>query len=79
MTYDKHSKFPFRKCIIASIVIVIVASIVLTLLLSITKNQPDDRIAFILTVIFLSVFGALLLGYWIYQIVRYIGIRKDEK
>ena len=79
MGYSKHTKFPFRKCIVASIVILIVASMVLTLLVSITKNQPDDTLGFILMVVFLSVFSALLLGYWIYQIVRYIGIRKDEK
>ena len=79
MTYEKHTRFPFKKCIIASIVLLIVASMVLTLLVSITKNQPDDRLGFILLVVFLSLFSALLVGYWVYQIVRYIRTRKDEK
>lgn len=77
--YPKHTKFPLKKCLIASVVILIVASLVLTLLLSITTNNPNDTLAFVLMIIFVSTFGCLLLGYWIYQIVRYIGIRKDEK
>ncbi len=79
MSYEKHTKFPLKKCMIATVVILIVASIVLTLLLSITKSQPNDSIGFVLMIVFISVFGCLLIGYWIYQIVKFIGIRKDEK
>lgn len=79
MANQRHTKFPMKKCIIMTMVLLIVYSIVLTLLLSISKNRPDDRLGFILMVVSLSLFLCFLVGYWIYQVIRYIGIRKDEK
>lgn len=78
MSHYSHSRFPLRKCIVASVVILIVSSLVLVLLLAIANNTDSSEVGTILLIIILSITGAFLLAYWIYQIAQYIVNRHDE-
>lgn len=78
MTYQSHSRFPLKKCLIATVVILIVASMVLVLLLSISKSVGSDTVGKILLIVLLSVTGAGVAAYWLYQTIHYIEKRKDE-
>lgn len=78
MNYQNHSKFPLKKCIIATIIIIICFLLVLTLLYSILYgvNQEDNYIVAIIWAVCLFL---AILGYWIYQIIKHHKINKDEK
>lgn len=78
MKYQNHSKFPLRKCVLASFVILLCFALVLTLLYAIVNSAGADDIGRIVLIVIISVFAALLVGYWIYQIIVYIEKRKDE-
>ena len=71
--------FPWKKCLIASLVIVICAFIVLTLLYSIVQVGKHNDKYWIFLLVWGLVFGTMLVVYWCVQITEYIKNRKDEK
>lgn len=79
MKYTGHTKFPIKKCLIATLCIILVFIIILGLLYSIIygANIPDK--SYIFLIVWSSMFTLSLLVYWIYQIIKYIKTRKDEK
>ena len=77
-TYPTHTLFPWKKCGIATVVILIVAAIALSLFYAIaTKHPPANNWIFFL--VWGIVFTLMLAFYWIHQILGYIKTRKDEK
>lgn len=79
MKFENHTKFPFKKCIIASIVILLCYLMVLVLLYSIIYANDLPKYAFIIFICWISLTIASILAYWIYQLIKYKKIRKDEK
>lgn len=77
-TEPTHTKFPWKKCIIATVVILIVAVIVLSLFYAIAVNHRENDKNWIFFLVWGIVFGLMLLGYWLAQILKYIETRKDE-
>lgn len=79
MTFKNKSSFPLKKCLVASVVILLCYLMVFTLLYAIVFSTKISPFAYI----FFIVWGALLLlsllAYWGYQIYRYRKNRKDEK
>ena len=73
-----HTSFPVKRCVIASIVIILVFLIVLTLPISIIYSKDDLKYGWVLFLIWGILFAASLITYWIIQIVKFIKIRKDE-
>jgi hypothetical protein len=73
-----HSRFPVRKCLIASAVIIVCAVMALGVLYGIANQAKIPDKSWIFALVWAIVFGAMLLGYWIFQIVHYIKNRKDE-
>ncbi len=72
-------KFPVKKCLIATLVILLCAFIVLTLLYSIVQaEKQNDKYWIVLLVWGIGLF-ALIAFYWCYQIIKYCKNRKDEK
>ncbi|MCI1734575.1 MAG: hypothetical protein LKM30_02450 [Bacilli bacterium] len=73
-----HSHFPLKRCLVATLALIIIGAMVLTLIYSVvysTGNQSVGRMIFIITG---AILGALLVGYWVYQLVMYLVKRKDE-
>lgn len=70
---ESKNKFPIKSCIITSIVIFLTYLLCLGILAA-AKYANDDfnlKIGRILLIVFSSVFGLLLLFYWIRAIVQY--------
>lgn len=78
MNYQNHSKFPLKKCIIATIIIIICFLLVLTLLYSILYGV-DQEDNYIVAIVWAVCLFLAILSYWIYQIVKHHKINKDEK
>lgn len=74
-----RSHFPWKKCLIATLVIILIAFMVLTLLYSIVHSGGHSDKYWIILLVWGIVFFLLLVGYWINQIVVYYRKRKDEK
>lgn len=77
MTFKDKSSFPFRKSLIASVVIILCYLMVLILLYGVVNSTGMEN-----GYILFAVWGGLLLfsliAYWVYQIVRFRKVRKDE-
>lgn len=71
--------FPWKKCLIATVVILLCAFIVLTLLYSIVNANHQNEKYWIFLLVWGIVFGLMLFIYWLVQIGKYIDKRKDEK
>lgn len=73
-----HTHFPLKRCLIASVVILLCARMVLGLLYAIVKNEniPDKTWIFVL--VWGVVFFLRLFTYWRRQIIQFIRTRKDE-
>jgi uncharacterized membrane protein YdjX (TVP38/TMEM64 family) len=78
-TYPTHTKFPWKKCWIATVVILIVATIALSLFYAIATNHPNNDKSWIFFLVWGIVFGLMLIMYWSNQIMKYIKTRKDEQ
>lgn len=63
--------FPFKKCIIASIIIIIVYVIILSLLINFANNITDERYTFLIPLIWAICLSLSLIVYWVYQIIMY--------
>ncbi len=72
-------KFPVKKCLIATLVIILCAFIVLTLLYSIVQVEKQNDKYWIFLLVWGVVFGGLIVFYWCFQIIKYLKNRKDEK
>lgn len=76
---EVRSRFPLKKCLIATLVIILCAFIVLTLLYSIVQVQKQNDKYWIFLLVWGVVFAGIILFYWCYQIIKYCKNRKDEK
>lgn len=74
-----RSRFPIKRCLVASLVILLVALIVLTLLYGIISAEKISDKSWIFFLVWGIVFGLMLIVYWLRQIFLYVKIRKDEK
>lgn len=79
MTFKDKSFFPLKKCLIASVVIILCYLMVFTLLYAIVYSTDVQPFAYIFFIVWGSLLGLSLLAYWIYQICQYRKKRKDEK
>ncbi len=81
MTFKDHTPFPWKKCIIATIVIILCYLLVLAALYGIVDaatNGVKETTNVIVISVWSGALGLSLIGYWIYQAVRHYKIRKDE-
>ncbi|MCH3966343.1 MAG: hypothetical protein LKE52_01705 [Bacilli bacterium] len=81
MTTRTHSRFPWKKTFATSALILISASLVLSLLyaiLSATGNTKNP-VTTTLVIVWGAIFGGLLVFLWISRIIGYIKRRKDEE
>ncbi|MFA6829755.1 MAG: hypothetical protein WCR67_03520 [Bacilli bacterium] len=78
MDYQKHSKFPLKKCIIATVVFLIIATMILALIYSVIYSTDSNDVGRIFVIVTVALTGAAIIGYWIYQVIKYIEKRKDE-
>ncbi|MFA6624350.1 MAG: hypothetical protein WCS80_01110 [Bacilli bacterium] len=77
---DKNrTQFPLKRCLLATIVILLCALMVLALLYGIANSAKIPDKTWIFVVVWASLTGASVIGYWIYQSVLYVKIRKAEK
>ena len=74
-----HSSFPFKKCLIASLVITLSFLMVLSLLYGIIQINNLSRFNIVFISIFLSLFFISLASYWLYQFFLYRKRKKDEE
>ena len=74
-----HSSFPFKKCLIASLVITLSFLMVLSLLYGISQINNLSRFNIVFISIFLSLFFISLASYWLYQFFLYRKRKKDEE
>lgn len=74
-----RSHFPVKKCLIATLVIILVAFLVLTLLYSLANSGGKNDKYWIFLLVWGVVFSLLILVYWLIQIVEYRRKRNDEK
>lgn len=74
-----NSKFPFKKCISASIVIIIVYVMILALLYGIIYSSKLTKYSAIFVYVWTGFLVLSLASYWIYQIIRYERNKKDER
>jgi VIT1/CCC1 family predicted Fe2+/Mn2+ transporter len=78
-TQDQHTHFPWKKSLIASLVIILCFLMVLGLLYAIINVSKLSDKSWIFATVWACILGAFLIGYWIYQIVQFHQTRKDEK
>ena len=81
MTFKDHTPFPWRKCIIATIVIILCYLMVLAMLYGIVNAAVDgtkETVNLIVIIVWSAALGASILAYWAVQIVKHRKIRKDE-
>lgn len=76
---ELRSHFPLKRCLIATLVIILCAVMVLTLLYSIINTQNLKEKSWIFILVWGAVFGGMTIFYWIEQTIKYIKKRKDEK
>ena len=74
-----YSSFPFKKCLIASLVITLSFLMVLSLLYGIIQINNLSRFNIVFISIFLSLFFISLASYWLYQFFLYRKRKKDEE
>jgi|GEM_PF-3424499 len=83
MTYQSHSKFPWRKTLASGLLVLITAGLTAGLFYSILYSTLDgerlSRASLLLLIVWACVFGALYLFVWIHAVVRYLKLRSDEK
>ena len=79
MTFKDRSSFPMKKCLVATIVIILCYLMVFTLLYAIVYSTDVQPFAYIFFIVWGSLLGVSLLLYWAYQIYQYRKKRKDEK
>lgn len=78
-TYQLRSHFPWKRCIIASIVILLCSVITIALIVPIRDYMNIGKYNWIIILVWSLVFGGLLLFFWIKEIIKYQRKRKDEK
>lgn len=70
------NRFPLKKTIIATIIILLCALMVLSLL-AVLKDNDNPKASTIFVIVWACCFSLLLIGYWIYQIIKFK--KKKEK
>ena len=78
MTFKDKSSFPLKKCLIASVVIILCYLMVLLLLYGVVNSTGFEH-GHIIFAVWGALLGASLLAYWAYQVYRHLKNRKDEK
>ncbi len=81
MTFKDHTPFPWKKCIIATVVIILCYLMVLAMLYGIVNaaaSGTKETVNLIVIIVWSSALGASLLAYWAVQIVKHLKTRKDE-
>lgn len=77
--YELHSVFPWKRCWIATVIILLCAVMTVSLLVTIRDFTKIGDYNWIIILVWALVFGGLLVFYWGYQIIQYRRKRKDEK
>ena len=78
MKFENHTKFPLKRCLIASVVIILCYMMVLVLLYSIIYANKIPEYSYIIIICWASLTVLSLASYWIYQLIKYKKTRHDE-
>ena len=73
-----HTRFPLKRCLIASLVILLCAAMVLGLLYAVIKNEQITDKSWIFVLVWGIIFLTRLIVYWVRQILLFIHTRHDE-
>ena len=73
-------KFPFRQNIITTVVILLTYAICISVLYAIKRDLPKkDYTGLILIIVFSSIFGLLLVYFWLREIIRFKKVKYENK
>ena len=69
---ENKKKFPLKQNIITTVVILLTYFLCISVFFAVSKNlSSDNPIALILIIVFSSVFGLLLIYFWLREVIRY--------
>lgn len=77
--YELRSRFPWKRCFVATVIILLCAVMTVGLLVTIRDFTNIGDYNWIIILVWSLVFGGILVFYWNMQFIRFQKKRKDEK